>query len=291
MKVRVTCSECKRIFLRPSGRVHEARKFNWNQYCSPPCMTRSKNSGLTLQCGNPRCGNKFYRSLNEIRKVKNSYCSHACAASVNNQRFPKKSRDLHACANKTCNKRVRSDVKYCSRYCFNLVRTTHSTKALTQKLQSVSQELGRAPAKREVGSIADMCVRAFGSWNQSLVVAGLTPHRSHSQRMYKRTSTVATDGHTCDSISEAIVDNWLTKNNISHLRNTSYPDTKHRADWSIKKNVFIEYFGLANDSPRYDQSIQEKRRLCEKHNIQLIEIYPTDLYPDIKLDAKFKLLL
>ena len=156
-------------------------------------------------------------------------------------------------------------------------------------LQDASQNVGRTITKREMGRIADICVREFGSWNKALLTANLVPHRSDSERMFKRIRTIARDGHRCDSVSEAIIDNWLTDNAIPHARDARYPSTGHKADWDIGRNVFVEYFGLANDSPRYDLSIEEKRRLCKKHGIGLIEIYPTDIYPLIKLEKKIKL--
>ena len=74
-----------------------------------------------------------------------------------------------------------------------------------------------------------------------------------------------------------------------------YPETNHKADWQIifrDKKIFIEYFGLANDSPRYDRAIKEKKKLCDKHKISLIAIYPQDLYPkeflEENLNNKFK---
>lgn len=165
--------------------------------------------------------------------------------------------------------------------------TVFTDKELLEKIKELSQKLRRSPAKREMGKVAYMCIRAFGSWNKALEEAGLKPHRSHSQRMYKRMNTVALDGHKCDSISEAIIDNWLTKNKILHTRDVRYPATHHRADWGIGNKIFVEYFGLANDSPRYDRSINEKRKLCKKHGIQLVELEPRDLYPVVKLESKF----
>ncbi len=96
------------------------------------------------------------------------------------------------------------------------------------------------------------------------------------------------DGHICDSVSEALIDNWLHKNGIAHTRNAKYPRTKHLADWKIGDDTFIEYFGLANDSHRYDRVIKEKKKLCEKNGIRLVEIYPSDLYPKVSLDNKLK---
>ncbi len=84
--------------------------------------------------------------------------------------------------------------------------------------------------------------------------------------MYKRSRAKASDGHSCDSISELIIDNWLTENNISHQVDVLYPKTEHKADWSIETNrekVFVEYFGLAGDSARYDQTIKEKKNFVK----------------------------
>ena len=132
--------------------------------------------------------------------------------------------------------------------------------AIRQKVEG----LQRIPTRREMKE-SKTCQKIFGSWNNAIIAAGFKPNRSHSQRMYKRTITKASDGHPCDSISEAIIDNWLAKNNIFHKRDICYPTTNHKADWEISignKKIFIEYFGLANDSPRYDRSIKEKKKLC-----------------------------
>jgi len=156
-------------------------------------------------------------------------------------------------------------------------------------IRQAAKKLKRVPSKREIKNIADACVWLFGSWNKAVIAAGLQPNRSHSQRMYRRVSTKALDGHLCDSISEAIVDNWLTESKIFHTRNTPYPETRHRADWGVGKgDTFIEYFGLAEDSPRYDRSIEKKRELCRKNKIKLIEVYAKDLYPKVCLNDKFK---
>ncbi len=151
------------------------------------------------------------------------------------------------------------------------------------------QKYRRVPAKRDILELIHRAPHLFGSWNKAVTAAGLTPNRSHDNRMYKRIMTKARDGHLCDSVSEALIDNWLSKNKISHERDVSYPNTNHKADWAVK-DIFIEYFGLAKDSPRYDRSIRKKKKLCEKFNIKLIEIYPNDLYPNINLDNKLKFL-
>lgn len=273
--------------MRPHGRVNEGVRMDWKCYCSRMCLYQSQLKGKVLQCSRMGCQNTFYRRRAQIHKVQKSYCSTSCAALVNNLNKPKRIKKIKFCANETYGKIISNALTYCSRKCFNTVRTTYVADDLIKKLQATAKRLGRAATKRELGHEAYMCIRAFGTWNKALIAAGLTPHRSHNERMYKRKNTVAFDGHPCDSISEAIVDNWLTEHNIAHERNTAYPDTNHKADWRIGDNIFVEYFGLAKDSPRYDRSIAEKRMLCRKHGIRLFEIYPSDLYPVIKLENVF----
>lgn len=180
---------------------------------------------------------------------------------------------------------------YCSKICYQKSRVRHTPNNLIKSLKEIYTKFGRVPAKREVLEFAHACIYAFGSWNNAVRAAGLEPNRSHEDRMYKRIMTKAKDGHLCDSISEAIIDNWLDEQNISHRRNVGYPGTNHMADWAIDKNTFIEYFGLAEDSPRYDRAIRKKKELCRKNGIDLIEIYARDLYPDNCLNERLKCLI
>ena len=265
--------------------------MGWKSYCSKRCQYKSLLTGKVLSCSNPDCGKKFYRWRNQIAKMQKSYCSRSCAVQVNNRVNPKRTKEWHQCANKLCNRQTAMYHTFCSKKCLYLARTAYTSDELMRKLKDTFQTLGRTPAKREMRSIADMCVRAFGSWNNALLAAGFTPHRSHSNRMYKRTNTIALDGHRCDSVSEALIDNWLTKNGVAHFRDVPYPSTGHKADWGIGEHVFIEYFGLAKNSPRYDRTIRKKRKLCQEHRIKLVEIFASDLYPTEKLGSKLKPLL
>lgn len=262
--------------------------MRWKQYCSHKCQYQAMLRGKILSCSRLGCNKQFYRRITEVDKVDKCYCSRSCAVIVNNHDNPKRVKKLRKCLVASCNKMTSISMKYCSKNCFTIAQTEFSDDELIMKIKIAAQKLGRTPAKREIGNAANMCIRAFESWNSALVKAGLQPNRSHSQRMYRRTNTVALDGHRCDSISEAIIDNWLTKNRIAHFRNAPYPSTKHKADWGVGERIFIEYFGLAADSPRYDRSIQVKRELCLKHNMRLIEVYAKDLYPTIKLDEVLK---
>ncbi len=288
--VKVKCAFCGKYFFRERGRFNEAKKFNWEQYCSRKCLSRNQTKRRVLFCEN--CGKHFERTPHEISS--HNYCSQSCAAIVNNKRYPKLHSEPKFKICVKCGKQFRKSTgnrKYCSMKCKGGRKPNYSSQELINMIKQKTQELQRIPSRREARKIADSCRRAFGSWNNAIIAAGLQPNRSHSQRMYKRVNAKALDGHLCDSISELLIDNWLNKNDIPHKRDASYPNTYHKADWAVSienEKIFVEYFGLANDSPRYDRAIKEKKKLCHKNKISLIAIYPQDLYPKEFLEDNLK---
>lgn len=235
-----------------------------------------------MVCSNSSCNKKFEKFNNQVGQW--NYCSKSCAAKVNNQKFPKRGPGFKYC--KHCKRKFKGENLYCSKECLKYAWIKHQPEELLEALRNIFKKLGRTPAKREAVEIESACVNMFGSWNKAIESAGLIPNRSHEHRMYRRAMTKADDGHRCDSISEAIIDNWLTSRGIAHEREGRYPGTNHRADWVLPNGNFIEYFGLAEDSLRYDRDIKIKKGLCHKHKIKLIEIYPADLYPKQNLAAK-----
>lgn len=286
--VELKCAFCGKKFFREKGRFNEAKKFNWKQYCSWKCLSKNKLKRQMLFCEN--CGKRFERTPHEISP--HNYCSQSCAAIINNKNRPERGAKTIRCKNcgKKFKKWILNNKKYCSRKCMGEAKR-RTPEELIKIIKKAAKKLKRVPARRELSGINDSCIRIFGSWNKAVLGAGFTPNRSHDNRMYKRANAKALDGHLCDSISELLIDNWLTKNNISHERDVHYPGTHHKADWEIligSKKIFVEYFGLANDSPRYDRSIQKKEILCKKQNISLIAIYPKDLYPKTYLDFNLK---
>ena len=286
--VKVKCAFCGKKFFRSKGRFNEAKKFSWKQYCSLVCLAKNQTKRRVLFCEN--CGNRFERTPCGVSP--HNYCSQSCAAIVNNGKNPKRKPQFKDCLG--CGKQFRKstgNLKYCSMKCRGGRKPNYTSQRLIDIIRRKTRELHRIPSRREIRKVADSCKKAFGSWNNAIIAAGFRPNRSHSQRMYKRINTKALDGHLCDSISEAIIDNWFNKNNVPHERDTPYPNTHHRADWAISignKKIFVEYFGLANDSPRYDRAIKEKGELCRKNKIPLIAIYPQDLYPGEFLEENLK---
>jgi len=283
---KVYCKTCGKPIYRQPNRINENNKFGYNFYCSKSCENKAKTKSLVLICA--QCGKIFKKFLKEFSK--NNYCSRSCAVTANNKKFPKRKAIANSCSNLLCGNLVKNGNKYCSKKCGLVARQKLSEEEIVLSIRTEAEKLGRTPAKRELKKIVERCRWLFGSWNKALASAGLEPNRSHSQRMYKRTNTIAADGHKCDSISEAIIDNWLSEQRIPHDKSVFYPNSRYKADWKVG-DAFIEYFGLAKDSPRYDRSIQKKKEFCRMNDIKLIEIYPQDIYPDINLDDKLKLLI
>lgn len=284
----VSCAFCGKRFFRQNGRFNEAEKFGWKQFCSWKCLSSDKITRRALVCEN--CGKYFERTPRAISP--HNYCSQSCAAITNNRKDPKRKAKFKTCV--ICGKQFRKgsgNTKYCSMKCRGGRKPKYTSQELINIIRQEVQELHRIPSRREIRKVADLCKKDFGSWNNAISAAGFEPNRSHSQRMYKRAIAKAADGHICDSISELLVDNWLYKNNIPHERDVFYPNTRHKADWAIpaeRQKVFVEYFGLANDSPRYDRAVKEKIKLCRESKISLISIYPQDLYPKEFLEEKLK---
>lgn len=289
----VKCALCGKEFSRSVGRFNEAKKSGWKQYCSRECIMQPKIKRIVLKCEN--CNKKIERSFHQLSL--HNYCSQSCAAIANNKKHHKRIAKVRTCL--ICKKQFQARRKYCSRKCRLKVLRSYTRHELIAIIKQAHKQFNRIPTKREIFSITNMCIRLFGSWNKAIIAAGLEPNRSHNQRMYKCARAKALDGHICDSISELIIDNWLTENNITHRRNVAYPETNHKADWGInlkEEIIFVEYFGLAQDSPRYERTIKEKKEMCRQYGIVLIEIYPQDLYYKghiykEKLKNKFKIII
>lgn len=162
-------------------------------------------------------------------------------------------------------------------------RTKYTDKDLLNKIIEFHKIHGRIPLKREFNAW-DIYKARFGSWNRAIVLAGFEPNPVLFAKKF-----IARDGHSCDSFTEKVIDDWLFANNIKHRRHVLYDkNIKLTADFELEKKTFMEFFGLAGVQSTYDKMIQRKRKLSKKRNCRLIEIYPADIYPVNKLPVILK---
>ncbi len=154
-----------------------------------------------------------------------------------------------------------------------IYREKHTKKELLDKSTDFYEAQGRIPIKHDFNMHRGY-KRLFGSWNNAIRLAGFKPNPLIFS--YKFT---AEDGHPCDSFTEKIIDDWLYKHHITHERSVRYGNTKMTADFFIRPNTVLEFFGLAGVQKSYDEIIKRKRKLCRKLNLKLIEVYAKDIFP------------
>ena len=84
-----------------------------------------------------------------------------------------------------------------------------------------------------------------------------------------------------------IIDNWLFQNNITHEKNVPYGVNNMTADFKVR-NTWIEFFGLKGELKKYDQLMEKKKMIFKERKLQIIEIYPNDLFPVNRLSYLFR---
>lgn len=144
-----------------------------------------------------------------------------------------------------------------------------------QERLAVLQLLKRKPTVRRIKEV-------FGSWLNALVEAGVL--EDGTRRTSRGTQCIARDGHVCLSLGEKTIDDFLYSHGIPHEKEPRYPEGNFKGDFSVS-GIFIEYFGLKGN-PDYDAKTKLKQRICKKHGIELISIYPSDLVTLKKLERK-----
>ena len=140
---------------------------------------------------------------------------------------------------------------------------------------SVLKVLQRKPTTSRVKEL-------FDSWLHALVESGVLD--DGTRKTARGIQTIAHDGHVCLSLGEKTIDDYLFGHGIPHEIEPHYPEGNYRADFLVN-DIFIEYFGLKGN-PEYDAKTKLKQRLCKKHGIRLISIYPVDLISAKKLERK-----
>ena len=145
---------------------------------------------------------------------------------------------------------------------------------------AVLRVLRRKPTVRRVKEV-------FGSWLQALIESEIL--NDDARRASRGIQCLAKDGHVCLSLGEKTIDDYLHTHGIFHEKEPAYPEGNYRADFAVK-GVFIEYFGLQGN-PEYEQRTKEKQRICKKHCVDLVSIFPKDLVNVATLESKLQQVL
>jgi hypothetical protein len=127
----------------------------------------------------------------------------------------------------------------------------------------------------------------LGSWLNALIRAEIL--EDGTRKTSRGIQSIAKDGHVCLSLGEKTIDDYLHIHGIHHKKEPHYPEGNYRGDFEVG-TAFIEYFGLTGD-PEYDAKTKKKIRLCEKHNITLVALYPEDLISQERLENKLSIVV
>jgi len=272
-QVKLLCAHCGKAFYRPTGRVKEARKFAWKFYCSLACQYKQRNLQRQYTCSRPSCGKIFSRAPGDIASVA-LYCSRSCAVAINNVKVPKRKAHISECIK--CHKIFKGQRPYCSRACKTKGQVI-SAEDVCKSIKDFFTMHGRIPLKRELLHYSAARNR-FGTWNAAIIAAEFKPNPVLFSEKH-----IAKDGHSCDSFSEKIIDDWLVARGVVHERNVKYPGHPKLTTDFFVGNSFIEFFGLNGEITAYDKTMRRKRRIAKAKNIQLIALYPKDLFPKNRL--------
>lgn len=276
--VKVKCSYCKKIFYKPKGRVNEAKKFGWKQFCSPQCLRLARDKRKSFNCSNPTCKKTFKRSIKEVAASGYTFCSRSCSAIVNNPKSHKRKPKIRICS--SCGKRFTGRKKYCSNKCVPKTPIV-SKRKIIEEVQEYYKRNGRIPFKKEFYHAKAARLR-FGTWNNAIKAAGFEPNPVMFAKKY-----IANDGHKCDSLAEKIIDDWLLLKEIPHETKVPYNKNRMTADFKVN-GTFIEFLGLTGQLKKYDKLVKTKEKLWKERNLKVIKIYPEDLFPKNKLNEIIK---
>lgn len=290
-EVEVICDYCKKEFERPSGRVNEAEKFGWKQFCSLSCQSKSKTKEKILTfC--KLCNKTVIRSKSSISKTGDVFCSSSCSITYSNTHrvtkftLAKRKRLLKKpiCANPHCEKQIGIENKiYCSPECRFYNENEKNRQRVVTEIRNFFKKYDRIPMKSELPALCSRGRHGFGTWNQAIQAAGFIPNEVIFSKKF-----TANDGHTCDSLSEKIIDDWLFARKIIHEIHVKYPwNNGMSADFKVGE-YWIEFFGLAGQLKRYDFLKSKKLKLTKQYNLKVIYLYLSDLFPVNMLNQKLK---
>lgn len=278
----VHCSSCKKKFYKTAQRFNEAKKFGWRMFCSQKCLAQSRNKRKSFTCSRIDCSKFFSRKPSQLKKSKELYCSRRCAAIINNSKYPKCPGVRKKCL--CCGKIFVSRKKFCSAKC-KFKGQIKPKEEILNLIRNFCKQNNLIPLKREITYYRAARGR-FGTWNNAIIAAGFEPNPVMFAKKH-----IAKDGHRCDSLAERIIDDWLFARKIVHKRSVPYPGKKILTVDFVVKNYFVEFFGLYGEHRRYDELRKEKLKLARRYNLNLVKIYPKDIFPISKLSERFSYLV
>lgn len=284
--MKIICEFCKNDFERPRGRYNEAFKFHWKQYCSSECQRKAKTKRTQVTCENPLCKKIFDRTQSEIAASKLLFCSISCSTSYYNA-IRQGSVLLRKCKRAGCDHFIHSTdlkISYCGGKCSRLFRqglTSYTPKLIITKIQLFVTKNDRIPTRNELGYLNRLARKFFGTWNKAIQAAGYDPNPVMFAKHY-----LAKDGHTCDSMAEKIVDDYLFAREVEHQIHVPYPwKNGMKCDFKIGE-MWVEIFGLEGNLKRYDELKGEKLVLAKQRRLKMICLSLKDVYSKSGLDLK-----
>jgi hypothetical protein len=185
----------------------------------------------------------------------------------------------------SCKEQFVGDNKYCSPACIPKRGSKYTKEVVIKIITEFFNKNERIPVKRELYGCYRVARKYFGTWNKAIEAAGFKPNPVMFAKKY-----IAKDGDKCDSLAEKIIDDYLSRRNIKHIRNFPYPGNRgFTVDFKVGEN-WIEFFGLSGELKRYDELKKKKLKLAKEFGIKVIKLFPKDLFPMGKLEQKLNLL-
>ena len=148
-------------------------------------------------------------------------------------------------------------------------------------IHRIHTEENRTPTTKEAGHRLILAAsKFFGSWNKTMKELGLTPNT----QWLIRGKIPCKAGHTADSASEKLVADWLFDQGLSYESHKPYPEGRYTCDFYLPdQDLWVEYFGLLGQHRDYDATVEIKRDMARRHGLNLVEVTPEHLYPEMRL--------
>lgn len=295
------CQHCQGTFQKNASRVRRALRLGRPTYCSVQCAGLAKVTATTAPCSH--CGAPVTRPKNAENVSGKRFCSRGCSASARNcgRSLPDGVRSKISSSVRSYHDRLvpkpRSSCSICgkdylfkpgrvscSRVCHAILTTgrpPYSAPEVLDAIQRVYNDTGSVPGIRDNPPLFRAAQKFFGSWNSALFQVGITPN----PKCFGRRNIRCIDGHRADSLSERLIDDWLHQRWIQHERSRPYPYGKYTCDFYLPAtNTWVEYFGLVGTGSRYQETIERKQEIMQEFGMNLVCVYPNDIYPTRMLD-------